>query len=243
MTKVAEGVEIFYFEDDPPIEMRGLVDEAAWRFVWWKESWVFTVGPGLIDLLQSPPNSIFQRVSSPVPPPLRPGDRARLSTEAEKIVLDSIAAYRSYVAQKLRAEAPPLRYAEVVLLATDRDRSDADGVPRFHAKQLEAGAGKVRLKMEWINGPLWDEIMAGHEHFWIRGQADPESAAVAVKLVKSPPKSREQMAYESVMIGLKWSRMWDVVGDGNPFEQRPLYEVEGALWKKRIVETSPDHQS
>lgn len=95
--------------------------------------------------------------------------------------------------------------------------------------------------MEWLNEPPWDDIKAGHHHFLIRGHADPESAAVAVKLVKSPLKTNTQLAWESAMIGLKWSRMWDVVGDGNPFEQRPLYEVEGALWKKRIPQGSQGH--
>lgn len=121
----------------------------------------------------------------------------------------------------------------------DRFRIDeghrAHVCPRSHDGEIQ--------ETEWQKEPPWGDIKAGHEHFWIRGHADPESTAVAVKLVMAPKKTDAQMAYESAMIGLKWSRMWDVVGDGNEFEQRPLYEVEGALWKKRIVETSPDHQS
>ena len=85
----------------------------------------------------------------------------------------------------------------------------------------------------WRKGPPWDQIRAGHEIFLIRGHDDPESTAIPVKLVIASLRSPDVMAWESVTLGLSVSRGFDVVGDGNAFERRPLYECEGALWKKR----------
>ena len=97
---------------------------------------------------------------------------------------------------------------------------------RVTVEVLETGGG-------WFTEAPWDLIKGGHKTFLIRGHGDDESAAIPVKIVSAEKKTGEAMAMESVMIGLKWSRMFDVVGDGNAFQQRPLYEVENAMWKKR----------
>jgi len=83
----------------------------------------------------------------------------------------------------------------------------------------------------WKTEPPWDEIRAGGTKFWVRGREDPESAAIAVRLITAASRSPEQRAFESVTYGLSLWRMFDVEGDGNPFERRPLYEIQGALWK------------
>ncbi len=88
------------------------------------------------------------------------------------------------------------------------------------------------MENEWTKEAPWELIKNGHTTFLIRGHQDKPEDAIAVKLISADKKTNEQMVWESVMVGLTWSRGIDVVGNGNAFGRRPLYEVENAMWKQ-----------
>ena len=108
-----------------------------------------------------------------------------------------------------------------------------DGPVLPHAEALAKGM------VDWVGDIPWDAIEVGladggaGARFRMRGHDDPPEDAIVVRVVRAAKKPPDQMAYESVVIGLKWTRCYDVVdGGGNPrvFERRPLYQVKGCLW-------------
>jgi hypothetical protein len=84
------------------------------------------------------------------------------------------------------------------------------------------------VEMKWTK-----EIPVQRGTYWVKGVEDPDESAVRVRIVTRT--TEPDMPFESVMVGLSWLRVFDVVGDGlefEEFERRPLFELEGALWSK-----------
>jgi hypothetical protein len=86
---------------------------------------------------------------------------------------------------------------------------------------------------KWRKGAPMGLIMKGHTKFLIRGTQDPESSAIAVVVVPAKPMIDEEKAFSHAAVGLSYMLVYDVQGDGNDFEERRMYELEGALWKVR----------
>ena len=86
---------------------------------------------------------------------------------------------------------------------------------------------------EWAIGFPADLVNEGHRKFFIRGTQDPEAEAIPVLVVDGKPMTNTEKAISHTMVGLTWSLVFAVKGDGNAWEERPAWELEGALWKKR----------
>lgn len=89
------------------------------------------------------------------------------------------------------------------------------------------------MSAEWTPEIPWDDFPGD---FIIKGTGDADDAAFEVSVVtrEMPPETSSLWPYESVQFGMSALRLWDVVGRGKneKFERRPLYEVEGVLWRK-----------
>ena len=86
---------------------------------------------------------------------------------------------------------------------------------------------------QWTMGFPAGLVKEGHRKFLVRGTQDPEADAIPILVVEGKPMTDTEKAISHAMVGLKWSLIFAVKGDGNDFAERPAWELEGALWKKR----------
>lgn len=115
-----------------------------------------------------------------------------------------------------------------------------------------------RIETQECHGPVYDRAealrrglgqwsaefpprgMADGTRYLVRGHGDPESEAIRVQCVIAR-RTGAEMAANSVLRPLRYSNMYDIIdAGGNPrtFERRPIYEMQGALWKLEVKDVA-----